>query len=84
MFGVSFSIGSAEMGEQYQGLGFEFKQLLDGGDGAYVVDELLSILLASLTTPSLRGTLKSALITILEEGLRCLARRLSVAFFITN
>jgi len=55
---------------------------LDSRNSACVIVNLLWILLTSETFPSLIGTLKSALMTTLEAGLRCLDRSERVAFFI--
>jgi len=82
MFRVSFSIGSSKVREQHQRFRFMLEKFLDGWDGTYINQSIPSILLASATFLSLMGTLRSALITILEEGLRCLERRLRVAFCI--
>jgi hypothetical protein len=80
VFGVSLSVGSAEMGEEHHGFGVVFEQFLEGGDGACMEWVVLLILLTSPTLPSLMGTLKSARTTTCEAGVRCLARSPRVAF----
>lgn len=80
MFGISLSIGSAEMGEEDDGFGVVAEKLMKSGDGACIDVSLLLILLTSPTFPSLMGTLKSARTTTCEAEERCLERSPRVAF----
>jgi hypothetical protein len=56
---------------------------VDCWNSAFVIRWLLLMRLASVTLPSLMGTLKSALTTTCEAGLRFFASNDSVAFFIS-